>query len=115
MKQVENSERYIQIFTFQFVLDKDLNSFLVDILPNINMNSMGQVDDVIREGVINGMLDLVEPQIHKIRAQMLAIPSLMLNYGKPTPKTLPLKKFNSSGKSIRMVGGKISVPQSVTK
>lgn len=109
MKDVDNKERYIQMLTFQFVLDKDLNSYLVKILPSINMNPMGQVDDIIRTGVINGMLDLIEPYIEKIRTGMLAIPSLKILMKKSPSKPFQMRKHNSHRK-FRLTRQKISLP-----
>jgi len=107
MKKVDKNERYIQILTFQFVLDKELNTFLVDVLPYMNMNSMGQADNIIREGVINGMLDLVEPQIEKIQTMMLAIPSLKYKYPRTPLKHFSMKKRESKSKNINNFKGKM--------
>ncbi|CAI2365299.1 unnamed protein product [Moneuplotes crassus] len=114
MNEIKLKHKYVQIFTFQFVLDKSLDAYLVDVIAGVNMNSMGQVDDKIRTGVINGMLDLIEPYIEKIRTEMLAIPSLKIVVPRTPSKPFQMRKKKSK-KHIRMIGQKVSLPISKSK
>jgi len=42
------SENYFQIFTFSFVLDKDLQPWMVDIQLGINLKSSWEIDNYIK-------------------------------------------------------------------